>query len=40
MKVVKTEPEAAATEKHQLIMIIKVRRIRYSNDPSDWMLTG
>lgn len=41
MKVVKTEPEAAATEKHQLIMIIiKVTIIRYSNDPSDWLLIG
>lgn len=41
MKVVETEPEAAATEKHQLIMIIiKVTIIRYSNDPSDWLLIG
>lgn len=41
MKVVETEPEVAATEKHQLEMIrIIATIIRYSNDPSDWLLIG
>lgn len=42
MKVVETEPEVAATEKHQLEMIRIIVRImvQYSNDPSDWLLIG
>lgn len=41
MKVVETEPEVAATEKHQLEMIrIIATIIMYSNDPSDSLLIG